>query len=172
MRRYVLGFMFSPDLWQVLLIRKEKPSWQAGLLNGIGGKIEPGEMPLAAMVREFREETGLDTDPCDWHAFGRMGTIDGLSDSEARWDLSDDEWIVHCFTCTSSDYDCAKPMESEMPVILHVSSASHANRITGGPPPLMRNVPTMVQAARQRMLGYDPPNEVLLVYPNGKDDGQ
>ena len=30
-----------------------------GLYNGVGGKIEPGELPLMSMIREFTEETGL-----------------------------------------------------------------------------------------------------------------
>ncbi len=56
---YVLGFMFSPDEKKVLLIWKNRPSWQAGKLNGIGGKVNPGETPLEAMEREFIEETGF-----------------------------------------------------------------------------------------------------------------
>lgn len=43
----------------VALVRKNKPEWQKGKLNGIGGKIETGEGPYDAMVREFREETGV-----------------------------------------------------------------------------------------------------------------
>lgn len=61
MQRYVCGFMFSEHKDSVLLIRKKKPAWQAGKLNGVGGKIEPGESPGDAMVREFHEETGLVT---------------------------------------------------------------------------------------------------------------
>ncbi len=59
MRPYVCGFMFSPDRSRVLLIRKNRPTWQAGKLNGVGGKVEPGETAHDAMVREFREEAGL-----------------------------------------------------------------------------------------------------------------
>lgn len=59
--RYVVGFMFSSDLKRVALIRKLKPEWQKGLLNGIGGKIEDGECEEAAMIREFFEETGFAT---------------------------------------------------------------------------------------------------------------
>lgn len=59
MDSFVLGFAFSRDRQQVLLISKKRPAWQAGFLNGIGGHIEPGETPLAAMYREGREEANL-----------------------------------------------------------------------------------------------------------------
>lgn len=67
---YVVGFLFSPCLTRVALITKNRPAWQAGLLNGIGGKVEPGENPLAAMVREFNEEAGLLLQ--DWSHFASM----------------------------------------------------------------------------------------------------
>ena len=57
---YVLGFAFTTD-GRVALIQKKRPAWQAGRLNGIGGKVEGTEHSAAAMVREFREETGVDT---------------------------------------------------------------------------------------------------------------
>ena len=43
----------------VVLTHKNRPAWQAGKLNGVGGKIELLESPVAAMVREF--ELGLAT---------------------------------------------------------------------------------------------------------------
>ena len=59
--KYVAGFLFSEDRQQVLLIQKIKPAWQKGLFNGVGGKIEDfDETSLAAMIREFKEEAGLD----------------------------------------------------------------------------------------------------------------
>ncbi len=64
--RYVRGFMFSDDWLRVLLIRKLKPKWQFGLLNGIGGHIEKGESEAEAMVREFKEETGVQTTKDEW----------------------------------------------------------------------------------------------------------
>ena len=66
MRDMVVGFMYSNDLQSVLLIEKNKPEWQAGLLNGVGGKIEDGESPISAMIREFFEETGHTTISKDW----------------------------------------------------------------------------------------------------------
>lgn len=75
MKKYVLGFMFS-DLFEtegeVALIRKTKPEWQKGKLNGIGGKIEDDESPISAMIREFYEETGRGTDAEDWKYCGNM----------------------------------------------------------------------------------------------------
>ncbi len=59
MKRYVVGFMFDSKIENVVMIRKNRPIWQAGLFNGIGGKIESGEKPVEAMVREFMEEAGV-----------------------------------------------------------------------------------------------------------------
>jgi 8-oxo-dGTP diphosphatase len=55
---YVCGFALDYNGRRVALIRKNRPEWQAGHLNGIGGHIEEGETPWGAMVREFEEETG------------------------------------------------------------------------------------------------------------------
>lgn len=63
---YVVGFVLD-RYRRVALIVKNRPAWQAGFLNGIGGHVEPGESADAAMRREFREETGADVD-C-WEPF-------------------------------------------------------------------------------------------------------
>lgn len=69
-KAYVCGFLIHRrgynDDW-VALIRKARPAWQAGKLNGIGGSIEPDETALFAMQREFKEETGATID--DWRCF-------------------------------------------------------------------------------------------------------
>ena len=67
--KYVAGFMFSEDDKDVLLIEKQSPAWQRGFLNAVGGKVEPGEEPLEAMTREFREETGVNTESSAWYHF-------------------------------------------------------------------------------------------------------
>jgi 8-oxo-dGTP diphosphatase len=59
MNYYVAGFLFDSKRENVVLIRKNKPEWQADKLNGVGGKIEDGEVPAAAMFREFTEEDRL-----------------------------------------------------------------------------------------------------------------
>ena len=60
MTRYVVGLLFSEDYSQVLLIRKTRPAWQAGKLNGPGGHVEANETDHEAMRREFLEEAGVD----------------------------------------------------------------------------------------------------------------
>lgn len=72
MDRYVVGFAFTEDGKSVLLMEKNRPSWQAGLLNGIGGHIEEGEdteTPYTAMHRETMEEAGI---TLDWYHRGVM----------------------------------------------------------------------------------------------------
>lgn len=54
--RYTLCFVCHHD--QVLLLLRKYPPL-AGLLNGVGGKLEPGETPLVCVLREVAEETGL-----------------------------------------------------------------------------------------------------------------
>ena len=65
-QHYVVGLAFNLDFSKLLLIRKTKPAWQAGKLNGIGGKVEQGENARDVMVREFEEECGLKTRHEDW----------------------------------------------------------------------------------------------------------
>ena len=43
---------------QLLLIRKKR-GIGAGKINGPGGKVDPGETPLAAAIREVQEEIGV-----------------------------------------------------------------------------------------------------------------
>ena len=82
---FCVGFMFSEDMAEVALIRKAKPEWQKGRLNGVGGKLEPGETPGGAMRREFREEAGVDFQ--SWEPLARLdfpcGDFDGRSLDDA-----------------------------------------------------------------------------------------
>jgi 8-oxo-dGTP diphosphatase len=70
MKKYVLGFMFNEGEDLVALIRKKKPKWQEGCLNGVGGKIDGAEIPKEAMIREFKEETGFYQN--EWRQFAQM----------------------------------------------------------------------------------------------------
>src|SRR5688500_15670630 len=102
MQTYACGFLFSPDRRRVLLIRKRRPAWQAGKLNGVGGKIEPGESPAQAMRREFREEADLDVR--DWQ---EVLTLSGRDDAG-----SGVAWRGHFFRAFG-DIDAARSMTDE-----------------------------------------------------------
>lgn len=90
---YVVGFLFSRDLSQVALIRKNRPAWMAGKLNGVGGHIEEDEEPAEAMEREFNEETGAAIGGPGWMQFARLhGDNNG-------------GWAVHFFWAVNQQ-DC------------------------------------------------------------------
>lgn len=80
MTRYVVGFMFNDTKDKVVLIRKNRPNWQKGKLNGVGGHIEEKgydfEDSIEAMIREFYEETGKQTKEEDWDFVGFMYNSD------------------------------------------------------------------------------------------------
>ncbi len=40
MERYVVGFCFNGDMSKVVLIQKNRPAWQVGKLNGVGGMVK------------------------------------------------------------------------------------------------------------------------------------
>lgn len=61
MRGYNLIAVYNRIGDQVLMCRRSKPPYQ-GLLNFVGGKIEPEEDGLTAAYRELWEETGIGTD--------------------------------------------------------------------------------------------------------------
>ena len=52
--------LIDPDN-RVLLARRPEGKAMAGLWEFPGGKVEPGETPEAALIRELREELGIDT---------------------------------------------------------------------------------------------------------------
>ena len=71
-KKYTIGLLFNNDLSKILLVHKEKPEWQKGKINAVGGKFENGETGLDCIVREVREETSLNTDA---HMWSHIGTL-------------------------------------------------------------------------------------------------
>jgi len=65
-KHYVCAFVFSQSLEKVYLLRKERPDWQKGLLNGLGGLIKTNERPSAAMTRAFQEECSVFVHDSQW----------------------------------------------------------------------------------------------------------
>lgn len=98
---YVVGFLFD-DIGRVVLIQKNRPAWQAGKINGVGGKVEPEEFPFDAMIREFQEETGVEF--VDWDKFAKL--------ESPRSEI----WVYRGFT-TADVVDSVRTMEDEAVVV-------------------------------------------------------
>lgn len=96
MKLMVVGFLFNVNRTHVALIKKNRPEWQAGKLNGLGGKVEINELPHDAMVREFKEEAGLLIP--HWHPF---------------CSLESSNWKVLCFTSTVENNVLLEQMTDE-----------------------------------------------------------
>ena len=82
-QEYVLGFVFDKQLKHILLIKKNKSpeglgDKMFGLLNGLGGKIEPNETPIHAMRRELKEEADLDIPEEKWTQYCKLNAKFGV----------------------------------------------------------------------------------------------
>lgn len=102
---YSLGFAFSADRHKMVVITKNRPQWQAGKWNGVGGHIEQGETAIQCMVREFVEETGVKTVEADWRPLAKF---------------SSNDFIVHSFYMFSDSIHNAKTLTDEEVSIIPV----------------------------------------------------
>lgn len=118
---YVLGFMFSPDMERVVLIRKTKPEFQKGKLNGVGGKIEENETPIKAMIREFQVETGVSTKESDWIYYGKFSEF---INSDAMYSGIA---VIHVFKCISSEGENTQSLTEEFVANYKVSHINMLN---------------------------------------------
>lgn len=109
--KFVIGLMFDPTYSRIVLIRKARPEWQAGLLNAPGGKVEPTESEEYAVFREFKEETGVVID-----GWVRFLDLEFVRDAHAPGD----EGKMSCFY-TTGNVDAAKTVTDEEIVIMTVS---------------------------------------------------
>ena len=76
-----LAYIMSPDQKKTLLVHrnKRKSDQHLGKYNGLGGKMEPGEDIYECIVREVREEAGIECTKTvlrgtiNWTGFGPNG---------------------------------------------------------------------------------------------------
>lgn len=96
MLKYTVGFLFDEKAKRIVLIKKNKPYWQKGLYNGVGGKIEPNESPEQCIIREFKEETGVLIK--DWREFAFIYREDNF---EVYFFIAFDSKLWKCRSITS-----------------------------------------------------------------------
>lgn len=90
----------SPD--DTLLVLKDKPAWQKGLLNLPGGKVEEGETPEQAAVREIIEESGYEP----------------IFPARELGFMQDGSNVIHCTRVIITDHTPPRPHEGETQQIL------------------------------------------------------
>ena len=73
---HVVGGAILRDA-RCLVARRSGTMPEAGRWEFPGGKVEPGETPVAALVRELREELGCEVRPIDILGRGRAAQPDG-----------------------------------------------------------------------------------------------
>lgn len=137
MKQYVLGFCFDERRENVVLIKKLRPAFQAGKLNGIGGKVEGEETITTAMIREFYEETGVATDYISWDYFSQfdcLGSEDGTGERSQ----------IFCFKLFDTDTLMkVRTVEEEIVAVYNIK-----NLATGyHDDPLMENVLMLIYIA-------------------------
>ena len=124
---YTLGFLFSFDKQQVALIRKNRPDWQKGRLNGIGGHVEAGETSLQCMGREFSEEVEYPSlYKTEWRQFATMESSD---------------FTVDCFA-SLGDLSCIKAKTDEGIEVIKLEDITPLRRKD-----MIENLPCLISLA-------------------------
>lgn len=100
---YVVGFLFAKHMHSVALIIKDHPKQWHGLMNGVGGKIELGESPIGAMMRECEEEFSVPSVAKNWHKF-----------HQERFESK----VLHFYATRDLDLEAIRQTTSEVPVIV------------------------------------------------------
>lgn len=129
-----LGFAFRAGCTQVALITKSHPEFMAGKLNGLGGEVNIGETPRAAMAREALEEANIVEFNAAWNPFA---VLQG----------SNDAYIVYCFRAVLTKSNIELRGRAEEPVAWHPTSAALAASIAPGDQSLVTHLEWLLPAA-------------------------
>lgn len=136
-----LGFVFTPDLSQVILIEKHRPRWQDGRLNGLGGKVEGRERWRTCLSREVFEEANLHIPTQAWQSVGK---------------ISLKNWRVQVFAVRYDGLLTDLSSKTDEPVAWYST--------TNLPPQVMPNLNWLVPLAKDCLTNIEPPT-VSIKYP-------
>jgi 8-oxo-dGTP diphosphatase len=107
---YTLCFLTRGE--EVLMLHRNRPP-NLGKWNGVGGRIEPGESPRMACLREVREETGYQLPNArfagllTWHGFEApegglyLFTAPAPDEDPVAYEEGQLQWQPRAFTFTS-----------------------------------------------------------------------
>lgn len=141
-KKYVVSFIFKPGCNDVWLIRKNKPEWQKGCLNGIGGKVEKTETYRKAAIRELQEEAGIFIG----HLL-EVGYMQGKNNDGSKF-------RVGIFTAISDQE--LKTMESEIIDIFNINDIKTYKHI--------ENIPMLIETCIYNLLGHSHFSKLIMQY--------
>lgn len=103
----VVGFLIRDN--QVLLGERKKVSNDLGqnLFSGIGGKLEPGENSMQALVREVDEEIGVEVE--DFQHMGSVKFIFPHKPVESKWSQVTDVYVVRVWKGEPKETEAIAP---------------------------------------------------------------
>jgi ADP-ribose pyrophosphatase YjhB (NUDIX family) len=142
---YVMGLAFTADLKNVALLRKKEPVWRAGKMDGLGGRVEEGETPEIAMVREFAEEGGVATNADQWIYF-----MDKIGERDQAKTGQKESYRVRCYCTVVAELP--EEREIEEGFILRAT----VNSIYPGRSDVIDNIPFTVALAHCVLVGGKP----------------
>lgn len=137
---YTVGFIFTQNQEKVLLILKDRPTWQAGLWNGVGGKLEEHENLTECISREVKEETDIFIPKESWKT---VGTIHGKN------------WRVTIFTAV---------VEKESEPIQKTTEKPQWHAIATLPHNIVPNLSTIIPACIHTLTIDNPPTLTLTYH--------
>lgn len=138
MKKYVLGLAFTATGNQMVCIEKNRPEFQKGKWNGVGGKLKDDETLYDAMLREFQEETGCKTSVSEWKYFCKL-----LIDNDPLGGQAE----IHCFRRFNNDVFQCKTNEDEK-VELHTISDITSKL------PVAPNLPMLIAIALNKNVNF------------------
>lgn len=97
--RAVLCFLLRGS--EVLLIRKKR-GFGMGKINGVGGRVEEGESPEEAAIREVLEEVGIRV-----RSLKPAGTLEFCSGG------AEPDWFIYVFTSRDFEGEARESEEAE-----------------------------------------------------------
>lgn len=107
MCEYVVVYAFTVDEAQhrIPMVIKDRPDYLKGCLNLPGGKINIGETPIDAAVRELKEETGLED----------LSVTDGMCpmSPEVMGKITHDKSVIYCVKVPITSRQELMPQDGE-----------------------------------------------------------
>lgn len=137
MKQYTLAIIANKDA--MLGVKKSKPEWQSGLINGPGGNLEATESYRECIVREVKEETGLDISPERFHEFGVMAGFENIKGDRIQ------QWTCYLYFV---HLDYGSMLQAATQTTADVVELVNLNLVKGNWCGLIDNIPALYEIGR------------------------